>query len=316
MRLLRVGVTLALLGFVLRRVDWTALGQILLGARPRWLLLACLGALARVVLLGLRWRLILLARGIHFSLLRICRLFLISALWDAVVPANLGGDAYRIRQAAAQGGLLRSGTTVLWDRTLGSVTQLLLGGLALLLTRNEPPIRTVFGEWAAIFALAFLAGGATFLVAAERFGRGIRTESHGGSRLGRLRELVHVPRRVLAGGMFYSLLGHLTTILVFYCVLAAVGLERAVPPVYFVLAVTVATLALSIPVSVAGIGVTENLFAILFGPFGVSTSASVAFSWLALLAGRGSTAAIGGLLFAFGREDRLTGAETHAADRG
>ena len=56
------------------------------------------------------------------------QLDLVSALWDVFIPANLGGDAYRIRQAAAHGGLLRSGTTVIWDRALGSLTQLMLGG--------------------------------------------------------------------------------------------------------------------------------------------------------------------------------------------
>jgi uncharacterized membrane protein YbhN (UPF0104 family) len=315
LQLLRILVTLALLGWVLRGVDWAALRQVLLGANPFWMLLACLGALFRVVLLSLRWKLILAVRRIHFSLTHVYRLFLVSALWDVLIPANLGGDAYRIRQAATQGGLLRSGTTVVWDRALGSFTQLMLGALALYLTRDQPPTRAVFGEWAGGFALALLSAGALLLVTAMWLGRTAPRSGGNGARE-RLHKLLHMPRRVLLGGMAYSLLAHMATIGIFYCVLAAIALDTAIPPAYFVLSVTVATLALSVPVSIAGIGVIENLFAIFFEPFGVTTAASVAFAWLAMLAGRGSTAILGGLLFALGRESRTPEPTSGAVDRG
>lgn len=312
--LLRILVTLVLLGWILRGVDWAALRQDLLSADPFWLLLGCFGALVRLAQVSLRWRLILTARGIHFSLARVYRFFLVSALWDVFIPANLGGDAYRIRQAATQGGLLSSGASVVWDRALGSLSLFMLGGLALYLARDQPPIRAVFGSWVVELSLVFLLGGAVLLVLAVMLGRRNGRQTPEDGRRGLLRQLVRIPRRVLVGGFVLSVLSQLMIVLVFYCVLVAMGLDEAVPPLYFALSATVATLVLSLPVSIAGIGVSENLFAILFQPFGVSTASSVAFAWLAMLVGRGTMAGLGGLMLALGRERWIDDAEM--VDRG
>jgi len=314
--LLRISVAVALLSWVLRGVDWAALRADLLGADPFWLLLGALVALVRTALIGLRWRLLLAARGIHFSFARVFRFSAVSALLDVLTPANLGGDAYRIRQAANQGGLLRSGATVVWDRALGSYALVMLGAVALFLARRQAPIRSVVGDWAAESSLVLLFGGALLALVVERAGRRAERQATGRGRWRRLRLLVKIPRRVLVGGILLSILSQLTIILVFYCALVAVGLNAVVPPLYFALSVSVAALVLSVPVSIAGIGVSENLFSILFDPFGVSTASSVAFAWLAMLVGRGTLAVLGGALLALDRESWIDAAEARIVDRG
>jgi len=299
----KLPLTALLLYIVLRRVDWSAMADTVAGTKPLWLGAGGLAVLARVGIVSRRWKLLLAGHGVDFSFSRAYGTYLVSGFFDSFIPAGVGGDLYRIKDSSARG-FRRSGLAVFWDRLFGLVAQTGCALVAVIGLQSNPTVRP--------FAASFLLAAAGILLAAGLAGtsawcltgwsgpvpwldRAPRVVRHV------FRLLRHVPRispRLMATGLSLSVCSHLLLLTCHYCVLCALGLESKVTLLYLVLAASVATVCLHLPITVNGIGVSENIFYAFFAPFGVSVEASVAFAWLLLLASRLPLAVMGGVLFA------------------
>jgi uncharacterized protein (TIRG00374 family) len=220
------------------------------------------------LLVALRWRLLLAAQGIGFRLVELLRLVFIGLLFNNVMPGSLGGDvvkAYYVTRRTPQkvAGVL----TVFLDRVLGLLGLTTLCLLGTLTNLSDARFRLLFLELTALVLLV-VAGGAVFLSAP------LRRFLHVEGILRRLpfrRTIAELDRafliyrdhgRAVALGFLLSLGVHLVVVTGTWILGRSLGLEATLGQ-YFSL-VPVALGIATLPISIAGWGVGEWAYAVLF----------------------------------------------------
>lgn len=159
-------VTLLLMAWLLRGVDWPLLGERLQKAEPAWLLVAFAAVCTALFLGALRWRWTAMAVGLTLPLGQAVRLSLIGLFFGQVLPASVGSDAVRAWLAYRSG--LPIGTVVpslLLDRLSG-----LIGLLGLDVVAAVVLIRHVAPEfaWAGLLAGMLMVGGGVAILMLNR----------------------------------------------------------------------------------------------------------------------------------------------------
>ena len=133
----------ALIIFVLHKLDWRELFQILGYLDGGWALAGCATTSLLVVGLGARWRIFLQAQGIELPFGTVLSLTWAGQFFNTLLPGSTGGDVVKIyhicqlapdRKAAAA-------ATVLVDRITAFFALLLLAGVGLII--NPVPLRVL-----------------------------------------------------------------------------------------------------------------------------------------------------------------------------
>jgi uncharacterized protein (TIRG00374 family) len=293
--LLKLVISLALLALILSRVGWRETVQTLSGAHLPYLLAALAVHLVSIVGRALRWKVLVDALGMRFSLARLTELYFVGAFFSTFLPTEVGGDvvrAYEVvrhsdRPAAAVG-------TVLVDRATGLLGLFLMASFALAFSYSLVGLSIA----ATVVLLSVLSwGGAALLMQRgllERLGllRLVR-------RLGRVEEVyesIHASGlKAIAKALAVSLVLNVLLIAMNYLVARALGVTISVW--YFVLFVPIVSVVLMLPVSLSGLGVREGAYVYLFAQAGVSTAQALTMSLL-IYALRVVAGLVGGSLYA------------------
>lgn len=297
--LLRLAVALALLAYAAVQFDLgSALAQL---SGANLLLLSCALALYYIdaTLCALRWKTLLRTLGKRLPLGKLATRYIEAGFFNLFVPGFVAGDVAR---AVASAGGSRPGAAdllgVALDRFWGLLFTLAFVAVAFMLGAYEP-----LGQlWRGVLLAAFAAGAAALLFVITAGRKLAAGKAPAGARLARLVETMHGAQRVLrsspasvAGVALTSIGFVLGTILVELLLSRALGLQ--IP--FWVLAAfgPLGSLLMSIPISIGGIGVRENLFVFLYGSVGIASPDALAFalsiSALQLVGNLG-----GGVLFA------------------
>jgi len=283
-------VTAALVAFILTRISLGEALAILAGARPA-ALLAALGVFAVSVLAGAwQWGRFLAAMGIPLSVPKLLELYWVGLFFNNFLPSNVGGDLVKVLDLSRERyDPVAAATATLADRVTGLAALALLAALA---ARLLAPRAELAGLVAPVFwgALVFLVLLLLVLVgplagAAHRLARRLGLLPAGGTRARIVEQLRRLRRRrALFGGLFlFSLLVQALRVAVHY--LAGLSLlGDACPLVFdFFLVVPPLAFALTLPVTLGGLGLREGLALPLFAPLGVGGEAAVAIEVLAYL---------------------------------
>lgn len=290
---LRVGIAAGLIFLLVRRIDWPEFQQITgqyglklyLGLIP----IAGVGWLIYVW----RWRLLLLPLRVTPSLRELASDSLIGLFYGLFVPTGLAGDAVR---AARLGGrhraMQRALVSVAVDRIVGLVSVLLL--FATRITRDGPTgqeIRLSRTGWAIfatlIVAGALIAGGIRPLYRRlagwrwhERFSilnrRPFNWLARQASQLWDLVPEYAESKRFVALGIAVSVLYQLLVTLVYYAGGIMLGIHVRFGDYVWIVALI--SLVQVMPITIAGLGVREGVFAFLLAQYGVSNTTSIALS--------------------------------------
>jgi hypothetical protein len=118
---LRVAVTLALLYYLYRKVDWINVGHALSAAHLAWLIPAALGFFAFVLISNWRWKVLLDARGLHFSFGYLLKVYLVASMFNNVLPTAIGGDVARIAYTVRDQRTAEAFAAALVDRIIGFI---------------------------------------------------------------------------------------------------------------------------------------------------------------------------------------------------
>ena len=301
-------VSCLLLGYLLSKTNLPAIKLALEAANWFWISVAFALHIIGFWLTALRWQMLLAARDAHFSQWELAIAALIGIFFNNFLPSTVGGDVYRAYHTAAKvGSMTEALTVVAVERLTGIFALGLFGFIALPLGFAHfgkiPIIWSAFGGLLLVFLL--------FLAALnQRVAQRIR-------RLFEHPDMLKIPavrkiqaklkqiyaalcvyrrnKRVLAAAFLLGLLLQANVILHYYVI--AYALQFHVSWQYFFLMIPVATIVLLVPVFINGIGGRELTFILLFGKFGVSASAAIAFSWIAfgMLLVQGM---IGGIVYA------------------
>ena len=282
--LVRLGVSAALLYFVLRSIDLPAFWERVKSMNPAWILLALAAYAFTQSIAVWRWNRLLRAQHIEVERRRLTESIWVSMFFNNFLPSNIGGDVVRIADTApAAGSKTLAMTVILVDRVLGLTALVIIAAsgalVATLLGVHIPGARWLWlasglGAVAAISVIAMpqLVGHA--LMPVRALNKPWLTE-----RAQRLEDAVIRFRNAPAAvaGAFAGAMVVQITLVAFY-LLTAEGLSVPLPIFLGAVLIPVSLVVQMAPVSINGFGVREAVFAFFFRRFGLPTDAAVALS--------------------------------------
>ena len=279
LRLLRAAAAAVLMGVALRNVDlhsqiarWRAVDALHMVA-------VCLLIIAGQAVSAVRWRLLARPLSISLSVRQAFKLNMVGMFFNLAFPTSIGGDALKaLLLVRHTGRSVESVMTVLMARLLGFAALLLIGltagflfGSALLPRRTLATVAVVAG---------LLATGVGLLVRSSQASRWL------GSGAGMVARTVR--RAVMAGQLLarnpvplaralaLSVVIQFLSIHAYYEASRAIGVRG--PYADFLVFIPLIIMATMIPISIAGLGLRENAFVLLFQHSGIDPSSSVSIS--------------------------------------
>jgi uncharacterized membrane protein YbhN (UPF0104 family) len=293
----RVLISVGLLTFVLYTIGLDRIGRSLLQADPIPLLIALALFVVGVVVRAIRWRTLLAALDLQIPLGRLVNLYFAGAFFNAFLPTGFGGDVVRALELSQEVQSTAVFGTVVLDRLSGLIVLFAMALVALPFGRHLLPFET----WLTIGALAVVGLLACGLILEGRWLRRLGRwlpgplSLTGQGVLARAYDAVTAcGRDALGRALFISLLFNMTLLLQNYLVGLAVGMRLGLT--YFMIFVPVLALALTLPISLGGLGVREGVAVLLFTQVGVNQAVAVAFS-LTVYAIARIASLFGGLLY-------------------
>ena len=268
--LLRGVFSAALIGFVLRKVDWGALGGLLARLHPGWALAGWALTLPVIGSLALRLQIFLRQQSITLPFTTVLSLTWGGQFFNSVLPGSTGGDVVKIYQLCrlAPDRKAAAAATVLVDRLAGLLALVLLAGLAFVI---EPaPLQSLWTSFSItnkipwlLSALVMSLAMACLIVFRLRStlwgGRLIRTVSAAQQNLS-------FDRKVM-GAFGLALAMHVVNSAVAYCFARALGTSLTFLQVLIM--VPVVALFVMLPVTINGHGLREWLLIGYFSQLGV-----------------------------------------------
>ena len=279
-------VTAALLVTLFRVLDLEAFGR-LFASLPLWFYAVSLALiLGGQALYAWRWWVLLVAAGVRVSYAHVLRQYFIGVFVNNFLPSTVGGDVAKVYYLGRDHGYRTVTASVILDRILGiGLLSLYSAGVLWLAPIEAAPLA------AARLAVTGVAGAAVVLMGVVAFGTGGLPDRVRGLGAFAVRQAERLQRlRIdMAGPLTHPvvLLKAALVVAVYFVAVTAVyegflALQAdVVPGVWLVFGVVSATTVLSnIPVALNGLGLREQLHAVLLAPLGVAPEAAVAISLL------------------------------------
>jgi uncharacterized protein (TIRG00374 family) len=289
--ILRLLVSLGLIGLVLFFVDLRQIGKIISSANPLYVLAVFVLISIDRVLMTYKWNLLLQAVNVRVPFPSLFNTYVTSTLSGILLPSNLGGDLFRLyslsRHQVDTKAVLAS---MILERAIAFAAVIILAmfgiGLASYLIKDG---WSLFSKiWLTILVIALIAGA---LLVATGHKVSQRWVDKLVRRFSRYSFIVNLHQVYI---LFYEYRNHLRTVIL---VSAWTLVEQLAPTVgVFLLVralhidvsfvellaiVPIIVLATRLPISLDGYGVSEGMFVVLFGMVGVSASEAFSLSIVA-----------------------------------
>ena len=255
------------------------MGRTIVTVSPTAMLLAVLLAAADRLVMAVKWRLLLRARGLPVSLWTAVRAYWASSLVGLVLPVTVGADALRVL-ILRRVGMLDVTASIVIERILGTIA---MGSVALvscvLLAATVAGVSvhrlTVGLAVALVLAVVFFVG--SLLASALWTARPTATSSWLRKATGAYSKYRQHP---VVLSLFYvlSIVESLVVALIAFVV--AMGLGLAVPLHLLIATVPIAFASARLPVSLGGFGVQEASFVYLAGLVGVPATEALSIMLL------------------------------------
>ena len=278
--LLKIGVTLFGLVFVLTRFDIRDIVQTLQQTDLVWIIVGFLLVNASVVLRAYRW--LLLVRGLHaqVSFGRLVELYYVGSFFNVFLPSGFGGDVVRILEVSRDIPADIATGTVLIDRLTGLMMLFALALAALPFRPEDFPQTLLF--IIVIISVGGLIGGFALLEGSvlRSMSRWLPQKLLGASGGFMLKVATAVDQcgwRAIGGAMMVSVLFNLLQVAWWTTSAWALGLQ--IPYGYLLLVVPILSLAMLMP-SIGGLGVREFLAPMLFSGAGLAPEEAIALTLL------------------------------------
>ncbi|MFQ5594464.1 MAG: YbhN family protein, partial [Anaerolineae bacterium] len=297
--------SLALLAFLLTRVDLQATLAAFREAEARYLLAALALYLVGVPLRAYRWHGLLSALHVVVPVRRLTSLYFVGTFFNNLLPTGVGGDVIRAYELSKDGaGPAVAASTVFADRATGLLVLLAMAMVSTLFGYRlvSPNLVLVIAG----VALGSFAGVALLLW--DDLWRQV------GRRLPGLRQLLarkgitdfyrflQIYRgRAIVNALLISLIFNVVLIAVNELIALSMGVRVSLW--YFLLFIPLISFSLVLPVSVSGLGVRESAYVLLFSQAGVGAPLALAMS-LAFYVLNVVTGLIGGVIYALQGLDR------------
>jgi uncharacterized membrane protein YbhN (UPF0104 family) len=278
----RIVATALIAAYIYHRMDWGSLYGALRLTNPAKLVAAVCLQGCTIALAATRWQALLANQGIQLGWPQTARLVLMGLFFNLFYLGSVGGDAAKFVATLphAPEGKASLALSLVQDRVIG------LGALLLLLTGfiawHFPLLRA--DRAAQVLAIGVPAAcAAYFAVAATWWGLTDSPGTENPTRTSPKRSFIaealreSFPKAVFLPALILSLLIHGLVIMAGYLAAHAMGIAISFSEAGVVLGVT--ALVLSLPITIAGLGVRDGMLIWLLAAFGFkSTSAAVGLS--------------------------------------
>lgn len=283
---LQVIVSAGLLALLFRRLDLAALRSLYV-TMPLWFyLLSLLVVTAGQVMYAWRWRQVLAASGVSVTVGTAVQQYFIGIFLNNFFPSTVGGDMAKVYYLGRRHGYGPIAASIVLDRLLS------IGLLAVMATTMywvaPDPSPSFVATRAVVTAIAAVLIGVLVVAARGTGGLPTRLSRFGavavqlGERAQRFRHDMAVAARrpqimMQSAAVVATYFVALTSV---YRVFLTISTTAHPPFLMLLTAVTTASLLSNLPVSVNGLGLREQLHALLLQPLGVPREAAVAISLL------------------------------------
>lgn len=291
-KLIRLGISAVLLGWVAWKTDWHKFGQAFASLRLElWLCGVGLYALAQTIS-SCRWQIITRALGFNQSIGQLTRFYFIGTYFSLLLPTSVGGDVVRAWYLDNHSGRrLKAFLSVFLDRLSGLLVLLAIGCVAVMLSPISLQPWIVWGVWG--MTACALVGMVTLPLVAGWLRLGDGRVQQIKMAMGLLRQ-----PRVLLGTTILALFVQSLNVVIVW--LIGMALHVNIPTAYYWILTPVVSLLTMLPISVAGTGIREVSTALMLAPLGVGHDLAVtlALLWFAVFA---AVSLAGGVVYLVGR---------------
>ncbi len=273
--IVRTIISLALLIAILQHIEKAPVLQLILSARPGWLLAAAAVAFAGRLFAAFRWYILLRGRNAYVTFFRVTNIVFISSFLGMLLPGAIGVEVLRVygmSKTTADTALAIS--SVLVERLLAIFILTLFSIAGLYLVSVELPAQLYYAVWSWLLLLL-----ATITLLLHHRPRALIGKFLKGPFWGRLRprfnKLVgaldeyRAQPKLLTISLLAAILASLFRIAP--TVLIARSLDINISILYFAIFLPIVHLAVQIPISLGGLGVRETGFVFFMGLIGVSS---------------------------------------------
>ena len=304
--LLKLVMTLALLAFIILKVDWQESLSIIINISIPYIFLLLLLSLSMITISCIKWQIFLQARNIKVSLFRLVQLYYVGYFFNNFLPSSVGGDVVRsVTLGRKIQNQLDSFSSVFLERFTGFLGLLVLAIIAFMLNFNR--FRNLeIGLVLVLLSVAFIGVIAVFF--SKRLQKlidkmlDLKPFKIIKNKAKKFLNVIYFFKSqpiVLTKTMIISFIFHIMTIVNTLVVCLALDIQVAVLDVAVI--VPIILIVSTVPISINAIGVWEGSFVYFFSLAGVDPSASLAIA-LVLRAKNLFNALVGGLFYLFWNE--------------
>jgi len=306
---LRVAVSVTLIGLLLKRANLPELVDTVREANWWWLLAALALQFVCLLLSTYRWHILLSAQNMHYCFRVLNSFNWVGRFFNVLLPTAQGGDAMRIYEMAKYSQRAADSIiSVLADRLLGFVALFVICWVSLaamgwrLLEGTNILLIVSLLSLVFILALVSLLNRRLMLVliSLTRYAKFWNLESRLTRVYDSLQKLIKY-RRALAHAFWAAIFMQLINIVAIYVTALAVGIS--LPLSFFLMVVPLIWVIVMVPISVGGLGVREGAFVFFFSQQGISAASAISLSLL-FFAQALIIALAGGVIYALGRYRR------------
>ena len=280
----KIGVSLALLGYLLVTADLEALLARVRAGDMLLLVVAVLLYTGMIVLSMWRWRVLISAQGYPAPLRHLSASYLVATFFNNFLPSNIGGDLIRVKDSSKLTGSKTASLVIIAvDRILGFGALDALAALAYLV--GGPAVRHLAGARVVLLGLGVLFAVLSYVyfrpgTARALMGRsGLNKLPWARERFEVMQGAVHVYRqdlRSVLGAFGASLALQTLFIYYYYSIAQALRIPLSLPACF--LMVPLCTLVQTVPISFNGWGIRESVFIFYFDQVGLPRDSALAFS--------------------------------------
>ncbi len=282
---IRWPLSLAILGYLFYRVDFSQFIEPLASIKPEWALLAFALVVVDQVVVGVVWRNMLLTKGHNVPLGDTMRIIFASDFLGIALPSSVGSDVVKmvgLSKYIKNGAEAMSSMVAL--RASGIIILFSMAAVTAFLFSDTLPDKEIAGIITTFLLIGFVLGVAGLLLARPILGviKGTLLKFGLESLHTKLKEtydafVMYVKHKdtmfmLLVAGIFLQV----SKIIFSYLISLALGMD--VTLVAFFIFVPIITAITMVPVSVAGVGVREGGYVLFFQYAGVAESEALALS--------------------------------------
>ena len=285
---IKAAVTLALIYWLMARLDVETVRHILAQSNLAYILLSFV-ALSAVFAVGcIRWWILIGHLGLSIPLRQVLPSYYLGLFFNNFLPTGVGGDVARTIHLNLRGHSVKSLiSSALADRVIGLVVMLLMGAISILLS-PELHVENDQKSYLVILIALGIVSGALLFWFSDRLPIGKLSQRYQHTRIRKaILEVIHLcftyrtAIRLVISAMLLSVVVQSLVILTYYLLANGIGIDLSL--ITFFAFVSVVQLATSLPISIGGLGIREGVMVALLTSVSVDVNLATTLSLLFLL---------------------------------